>query len=201
MTPSAASLIYKPDLFEASCTGAVLMAAISEVFVYVDGHMVWHLCVKQCPLCESLFPLFILATSVFGVLTAIMLIKFTASKINHISSMSTFLGALNNNHTASRNLNKHFTNFPQSRALNMAPKRSSTKTEQEDEYKAVRDAKDAQYGSRKIPVCKSCYEGHLRCPGPEIGTNGDWDFSRKCGRCVDGGDNMDCDFEAEMTRL
>jgi hypothetical protein len=140
-----------------------------------------------------------------------MLLKCTASKINHISSISAFLSALNNHHTAYRNLNKHFKNFRQfsrtttkflqSHNLNMAPKISRTHAEQEDEYKAVREAKDAQYGSRKIPVCKSCYEGHLRCPGPEIGANGDWEFSRKCRRCADGGDNMDCDFKAEMTRV
>jgi hypothetical protein len=84
----------------------------------------------------------------------------------------------------------------------MAPKRSKTNNEQEEHYKTVRAAKDAQYGgNKKIPMCKTCYEGHLRCPGPEIGNDGDWDYNQQCQRCADGGEDIECDFEAEMTRV
>lgn len=83
----------------------------------------------------------------------------------------------------------------------MAPKRDRGNNQREDNYKKVRVAKNSQYGGcHKIPLCKSCYEGHLRCPGPEIASSGSWDFSKKCLRCADGGD-IDCDFEAEMTRV
>jgi hypothetical protein len=123
-------------------------------------------------------------------LIKIVIFISAASRINHVLSISAFLTALKTATQTSANFYK----------IDMAPKRSKPDSEQEEHYKTVRAAKDAHYGSRNVPLCKSCYEGHLRCPGPEIGSDGGWDFSVQCQRCADGGEDIECDFEAEMTR-
>ncbi len=56
-------------------------------------------------------------------------------------------------------------------------------------------------GRCRIPVCKSCYENHLRCPGPEIDDDGNYNYSQKCLRCLDYGVGTECDFESKMSAL
>ena len=81
------------------------------------------------------------------------------------------------------------------------PRISGEEKVREERYKAVRLAKNGQYGrSIQVPVCKRCYEGHRRCPGPELDKNGEWNFSKKCLRCAEAS-KLVCDFQGPRTRV
>lgn len=83
----------------------------------------------------------------------------------------------------------------------MPVRRSAGSEEHEVRYKALQTEKASYLGGRRrIPVCKGCYEDHLRCPGPAVDNNGNYDYSKKCLRCIDFG-GLDCDFESKMSAL
>jgi len=86
----------------------------------------------------------------------------------------------------------------------MAPKSEPAGREREQEdarYKAIRDAKASQVGSDPVPRCERCVRLHLRCPGPEMDQNGEWDLHSDCLRCRERKRAVVCDFLGARTHV
>lgn len=80
-------------------------------------------------------------------------------------------------------------------------KLSGGEAAREQQWKAIREVKNVDFGGRdQVPVCVSCFQLHVRCPGPEVGRDGEWDFSQPCLRCEHRGEVL-CDFHSERTRV
>ena len=71
----------------------------------------------------------------------------------------------------------------------------ATAKEREAEYKALRTAKVERRGDFDFPRCDKCCEAHLRCPGPTLDDQEEWNFTTKCLRCVHKG--CECNFHGE----
>ncbi|ERF75123.1 hypothetical protein EPUS_07812 [Endocarpon pusillum Z07020] len=77
---------------------------------------------------------------------------------------------------------------------------SAEKNERDARYKAIQEEKASRFGGRsRLPVCKACFESHVRCPGPEIDENDNYDYDKKCLRCIN--DDLECDFKSKMSSL
>ena len=82
----------------------------------------------------------------------------------------------------------------------MGGRPSQEKNEREARYKIIQAEKASRFGGQsRLPICKACFVHHHRCPGPEVDDNDNYDYSKKCLRCITG--NLECDFESKMSSL